>query len=265
MALRCHSEPPTLSACVGNHESAHRRGGVAVRLLIAIVVWLAAIAAAVGVSAAVSGSIHPSVDPTSITAAQPDSMFQGNNFAEALATIKNHLGANITTEQVVIYPGYVNVQAERGNSAVFAVLYAGGRWREDDGGDTTPQFGTFPLSQVSPSEPTAIATQLARYNHVPRSELRYMVAQRDPGSKGLRWLTFTIGNSQPFLYTAPSANGERGASGSPAPSKPRRAAPGHAGSVGGQQLSRALKLAGCVQAAGTDIAKIQACQARFGG
>ncbi len=264
MALRCHPEPPTFSSGVWDHESAHRRGGVAVRLLVAIVVWLAAIAAAVGVSAAVSSSIHPSVDPTSITAAQPDSMFQANNFAEALATIKNHLGANITTEQVVIYPGYVNVQAERGNSAVFAVLYVGGRWREDDGGDATPQFGTFPLSQVRPTEPTAIATQLARYNHVPASELRYMVAQRDPGSKGLRWLTFTFGNSQPFLYTASIANGKRGATGSPAPSTPTSAVPRQAGS-GGQQLSRALKLAGCVQAAGADVAKIQACQARYGG
>ncbi len=233
------------------------------RLLVAIIVWLGAIAAAVAVSVAVSSSIHPSVNPTSITAAQPVSMFQGNNFAQALATIKKHLGANVTTEQVVIYPGYVNVQAERGNSAVFAVLYVGGRWREDDGGDTTPQFGTFPLSQLNPSEPTAIVTQLARYNHVPASELRYMVAQRDLGSKDLRWLTFSFGNSQPFLYTASTATGEGGATGSAVPSRPTSRSPGHAGSAGGPQLSRALKLAGCVQAAGTDAAKIQACQAKY--
>ena len=237
------------------------------RLLAAIVVWLAAIAAAAGISAAVSGTIHPSVDPTSITAAQPDSMFQGNNFAKAMATIKNHLGGNITTEQVVVYPGYVNVQAERGNSAVFAVLYAGGRWREDDGGDATPQFGTFPLSQVNPSEPTAIVAQLARYNHVPASELRYMVAQPDPGSKELRWLIFTFGNSQPFIYTASTVNGQHGAAGSRAPSAPTPAAPTRAGSAqpGQQQLSKALELAACVQASGTDVAKIQACQAKYGG
>ena len=236
------------------------------RLLVAIVVWLAAIAAAVGVSSAVSSSIHPSVDPTSITAAQPDSMFEGNNFAKALATIKNHLGAHITTEQVVIYPGYVNVQAERGNSAVFAVLYAGGRWREDDGGDATPQFGTFPLSRVNPREPTALVAQLARYNHVPASKLRYMVAQHNPGSKDLRWLIYTLGDSQAFIYTAPTASGQGGASKSPESAQPP-AASQHAGTAhsGQQQLSRALKLAGCVQAAGTDVAKIQECQAKYGG
>jgi hypothetical protein len=76
-------------------------------------------------------------------------MLQGDNFAKALAPIKNLLGANITTEDAVIYPGHVNVDAERRNSAVFAVLYAGGHRREDDGGDATPQFGTFPLSRVN--------------------------------------------------------------------------------------------------------------------
>lgn len=236
------------------------------RLLIAIVVWLAAIAAAVFVSSAVSSSIHPTVDPTSITAAQRDSMFQGNNFVNALATIKNHLGRNITTEQVVIYPGYVNVEAERGNSGVFAVLYAGGRWREDDSGDATPQFGTFPLSRLNPSEPSALVTQLARYNHVPASELRYMVAQPVQGSDDLHWLIFTFGNSEPFTYTASPANSQAGATRSPTPNAPTSTAHHHGSARPGQQpASRALKLVGCVQAAGTDVAKIEACQAKYGG
>jgi hypothetical protein len=239
---------------------------VAVRLLVAIVVWLAAIAAAVVVSTAVSSNIHPSVDPTSITAAQPDSMFQGDNFVKALATIKQHLGANITTEDVVIYPGYVNVDAERGNRDVFAVLYAGGRWREDDGGDATPQLGTFPLSRVHPSEPMAIVKQLARYNHVPASELRYMVAQPVQGSKDLQWLTYTFGNSEPFTYTA-SGNEEGGSTGSPAASAPPRVVRKHAHSArpGQPELGGAEKLIGCVQAAGGDVAKIEACQAKYGG
>ena len=83
------------------------------RVVVAIVVWIAAIAAAAGVSTAVSNSIHPTIDATSVTAPQRQSMFQGDNFVKAWATIKSHLGANITTEQVVVYPGYVNVQAER--------------------------------------------------------------------------------------------------------------------------------------------------------
>jgi hypothetical protein len=238
-----------------------------VRLLVAIVVWLAAIAAAVVVSGAVSSSIHPSVDPTTIKAAQPDSMFQGDNFVKALATIKQHLGANITTENVVIYPGYVSVDAERGNRDVFAVLYAGGRWREDDGGNATPQFGTFPLSRVHPSEPTAIVKQLARYNHVPASELRYMVAQPVQGSKDLQWLTYTFGNSQPFTYTASAANAGGASNGSAAGSAPPGVVRKHAHSArpGQAQLSGAEKLIGCVQAAAGDVAKIEACQTKYGG
>jgi len=241
-----------------------------VRVVVAIVVWIAAIAAAAGVSTAVSNSIHPTIDATSVTAPQRQSMFQGDNFVKAWATIKSHLGANITTEQVVVYPGYVNVQAERGNSGVFAVLYVGGKWREDNGGDATPQFGTFPLSQVDPNEPRALVRQLATYNHVPASELRYMIAKPDPISKQLEWLIFTNGNSNPFTYspsTGSAKGGASGSNGSSSASAPTPSSSTHAGSVqpGASQLNKQLQLATCVAAAGTDVTKIQACQAKYGG
>jgi hypothetical protein len=237
-----------------------------VRLLVAIVIWLAAIAGAAGVSSAVSNSIHPSVDATSITAAQPGSMFEADNFAKALTTIKGRLGANITTQQVVIYPGYVSVEADRGSSSVFAVLYAGGRWREDVSDGAASQSATFPLSQVSPSDPRALVAKLAQSSHVPASSLRYMVAQPDSASKGLRWVIYTSASSQPYIYT--EANGHTEATsvpGAPAPTVPDPTAPTAPAQSGQQQLDKALKLAGCVQRAGTDIAKIQACQTKYGG
>jgi hypothetical protein len=212
--------------------------GVAVAFLIA-----ASINSAIGTTT--------TIDPTSITSTSPKSMFHTTNLRAALATLERRVGGGTRTSEFVIYPGYVNVIGQRGSSEVWAVLYVGGRYREDDSGTANTSQPTFPLSQVDVTEPAALTQQLATYNHVTQSQVRYMVLTTDPTSNKAKWLVYTPTGS-PFTYT-PSGGG---ASATAATST--AAAPTITGASSGA-ARKAQSLANCVAKAGTDQAKILAC------
>src|SRR5439155_821341 len=70
-------------------------GGRPVRLLIAIVVWIGAVAGAAGVSSVVAGSIHndstSSADVSLIKGGDASSMFRTANFSRALTAARSSL------------------------------------------------------------------------------------------------------------------------------------------------------------------------------
>jgi hypothetical protein len=225
-------------------------GGVAVAFLIA-----GAITSAIGPTG--NNAAARSFDPTSITATDSRSMFHTANLRSALANFERRLGGGTQTSEFVIYPGYVNVIGRRGSNQVWSVLYVGGRYREDDSGNANASQPTFPLSQVDVTQPAALAQQLATYNHVPQSQLRYMVLTTDPASTKPRWLIYTPSGS-PFTYTPSAGNVKSsGTSGTTIPSVT-------AATTGGTSatLTKAQSLANCITKAGSDPAKILACTGR---
>ncbi len=228
-------------------------GGVAVAFLIA-----SAINGAIGPTT--TSSTTRSFDPTSITATNPKSMFKTTNLRAALTNLVGRLGAGTQTSEFVIYPGYVNVIGQRGSNQVWAVLYVGGLYRQDNSGTANTAQPTFPLSQVDVTEPAALAQQLATYNHVAESQLRYMVLTTDPTSNKPKWLIYTrTGN--PFTYT-PSSGGAAATGGTSSGGAAKTGGTSSGGATGGSSsgaISKAESLANCVAKAGTNTAKILAC------
>jgi hypothetical protein len=223
-------------------------GGVAVAFLIA-----GAINSSIGPTGA-TGTAR-ALDPTSITAADSRSMFHTTNLRSAVASLESRLGSGTQTSEFVIYPGYVNVIGQRGSNQVWAVLYVGGRYREDNSGNANTSQATFPLSGVDVTQPAALAQQLATYNHIGESQLRYMVLMTDPVSNKPKWLIYTrTGN--PFKYTQTGGSAKSTASSGTATSG-GASAPAAGSSAG--SLSKAQALANCVAKAGSDTAKILAC------
>ncbi len=196
------------------------------RLLIALLVWAAAVVAAVEVSSAVAGSIHPSpktaavgsggtgassssngssgssdssgaasVDPSSVKSTDSVSMFRQANFSRALGAARKQLGSNAKVDNFVIYPGYLSITAVKGNSATELYIDVNGRVISSSGGSPGLE-GVFPLSKVSPAAPPALVKRIASLAHVPGSQLHYMVAEVDPVAHTFRWLVYAVPSSK---------------------------------------------------------------------
>src|ERR1700685_2385083 len=106
------------------------------RLLIALVVWIAAVAGAVAGSSVVADSIHNKpvgttagagsasesggapFDASSVKSTDPRSLFRTANFSRALAAARAHLGAGAQLENVALYPGYLDLTAVKAGSEI---------------------------------------------------------------------------------------------------------------------------------------------------
>jgi hypothetical protein len=168
-------------------------------------------------------------------------LFHTANLRSALTNLEGRLGAGTRTSEFVIYPGYVNVIGQRGSSQVWAVLYVGGGYRQDDSGTANTSQPTFPLSQVDVTQPAALAKQLATYNHVAESQLRYMVLTVDPISNKPKWLIYTP-SGNPFTYTPNGGNPKPSGTSGTAPSSGGGGYDRRDGERGSQQGSVARQL-----------------------
>jgi hypothetical protein len=202
------------------------------RLLIALVVWAAAIAGAAAVSSAVSGSIHntpagtssfssttgggvsiggsggSAVDPSSIKAADKLSLFAAANFDRALARARTALGPGAQVDNFVVYPGYMSIIAVKGGQEIDFYVDANGRVIQDQTGGSPGGTTLFRLSQITPGASAVMAQHIAAAAHVPLSQLHYLVV--DPDSEAtnkLEWLVYAVPSSSAEYFKASSPKG----------------------------------------------------------
>lgn len=196
------------------------------RLLIALVVWAAAIAGAAAVSNVVADGIHSppagssstgsssssggssAPDPGSIKSTDGDSLFRTANFTRALAHVRAAVGNQAGVDNFVVYPGYLSVTAVKGDSEVDLYVDAAGRVEQTATGGSPGGSSLFRLGQIKADVPAALARRIARSGHVPESQLHYIVVESDsPSSKGLQWFVYTIHGSRVDYFKAPGATG----------------------------------------------------------
>ncbi len=205
------------------------------RLVIAIVVWAAAIVGAAAVSTAVSHSIHTNTtaassggsfsssspssgssssppsgssgpDPSSIKAADTLSLFRAANFNRVLAKARAALGPNAKVSNFVVYPGYLAITAVKGGSEVNFYADANGRVENTTGGSPGGS-AVFPLSQIAPGSAAAIAHHIATAAHTPQSQLHYLVVDPDPETGKTEWLVYGIDSSRVEYFKASRPTG----------------------------------------------------------
>jgi hypothetical protein len=211
------------------------------RLLIALVVWIAAAAGAAELSVAVAHSIHTppagaatgaggsgtggggggggggaststggsggaAFDASSVKPTDSRSLFRTANFARALALIREHLGAGAKLDNVALYPGYLAVTAVRRGTEVDVYLAADGNYTQSSGGDPGDS-PLFSLSRVKTDVPAALAQRIAGPGHVPQSQLNYMVVEVDPIVHQLRWLVYPRQGNRVEYFQASGASG----------------------------------------------------------
>jgi hypothetical protein len=208
-----------------------------VRLLIAFVVWAAAVVGAVAVSSVVADGIHNrpagsasspgvgsgsstagssfsgggsgSADPSSIRAADRASLFRTANFSNALAKARAALGAGAKIDNFALYPGYLSVTLVKGGGEVNFYADANGRVEQTATGGSPGGRALFPLSRIGAGVPAAVAHRISSAAHVPTSQLHYMVIEVDPVSgHGIAWLVYPLRGNRVEYFKTPGATGQ---------------------------------------------------------
>jgi hypothetical protein len=201
------------------------------RLLIALVAWIAAISASVAISTAVANSIHssssstagsgagpistttttstptpPAFNAASVKPTDPDSLFIGSNFSRILAIAKQHLGARANIETARLTPGDLELTAVAKNSDQSAVVVgANGSYVSTRTGPLVGSAQVYYLSQLGANTPATLARRIAAGAHVPISHLRYMLVATDPAQQQFFWRVYA---TNPGIYfQAGSATG----------------------------------------------------------
>jgi hypothetical protein len=164
------------------------------RIVIALIVWAAAIAGAAELSAVVARNVHTqqaaaSIDASKVTATDALSMFRTANFQKALATAQKHLGAGAQLNRLVLYPGYLDLTAVRGGSELDVYVNVAGTYDLTTGGTPGDEV-LFPLSKVKASDPAALALRIDVRAHLPQSYLNYMIAEVDSETHHFHWLIY---------------------------------------------------------------------------
>jgi hypothetical protein len=199
------------------------------RLLIALLVWAAAIAGAAVVSNVVADGIHNrpagsasagagsgssgggsgAQDPSSIKSTDQASLFRTANFTRALASVRASVGADAPIDNFVVYPGYMSVTAVKGDTEVNVYVAAGGEVERTTAGGSPGGGSLFRLGQIKAGVPAALASRIGLAAHVPESQLHYIVVETDSASgKRLQWLVYTVHGSRVDYFKAPGATGQ---------------------------------------------------------
>lgn len=181
------------------------------RILIALVVWIGAVAGAAEVSTVVAHSIHNqpggSSQSTSLKAVDSGSFFRAPNLERALATIRSRLGANVQLNNVALYPGYLAVTALKGGGESDVVVYSDGRYVQTDTNGSPGSEPHFSLARIKASAPEAIARRIAKSGHVPESQLNYMVLEVDSSTHKFQWLVYPVRSSRVEYFQVPEGTG----------------------------------------------------------
>jgi hypothetical protein len=178
------------------------------RLVIALVVWVAAIAAAAELSSVVAKSAGKdaaaaSFDASAVKATDARSLFVAANLDKALSTVSRHFGAGARIDRLVVYPGYLDTTVVTPSGETDVYVNAAGKYEPTSTPATPGTDPLIPLSRIKPGDPAALAQRIATGAHVPTSALHYMIADTDPVTHRFEWLIYTVpGTGVDYFHAA---------------------------------------------------------------
>lgn len=191
------------------------------RLLIALLAWIGAVVGAAALSSAVASSIHHGgapagsssgsggapVDPSSVKATDPVSLFRSANFTRGLGAARAQLGTGARLDMLALYPGYLDITAVKAGTEVNLYIAANNRYTQTNTGGNPASSPLFSFSQVQSDTPAALAQRIATAGHVPESQLNYMVVQVNPTDHHLRWLVYPRHGNRVEYFQGSGATG----------------------------------------------------------
>ena len=224
---------------------------------------LGLIGAAVGLFVGVRGMItaHEAVSSVNRKGGDAESLFHADRLDSALDKVRAKVGQDGKLLELNVYPGYLMVEAATGSNddgQAFRVQGNGAvtkvRFNPDGGllGDSA-----IALSKLDGKTVEGLATAVAGKEHATLDDVSHIIAMTQPDSGKAGWSVYL--NNSKYWRAALDGSGlsnpaedvgkaVKAVSAVDAAAKPAAGAP-----------TSADDLAACMQAAGTSIAKIQAC------
>jgi hypothetical protein len=182
------------------------------RLLIALVVWVVAVAGAAELSSVVAHNVHTeaaaaSVDVAHLGSTSSQSLFRAANLEKALATVRKHFGPKARLDNFVIYPGYLSAEVVTATGEVDLYISATGTYHPTATSATPAPGPLLSLSQVKAAAPAALAERIATAGHVPKVALNYMIAELDSTNHRFHWLIYVKKGYGADYFQASGATG----------------------------------------------------------
>lgn len=166
------------------------------RIVIALLVWVAAIAGAAELSSAVASSIHHHrtattataagsagaatttaaavpFDPASVHAADRRSLLRTPNLARALATARRHLGPSVRISDAALYPGYLSLIVLVRGQQTSATVDAVGGWHATSAGAASGS-ATFGAAALRPAIISTLLGRIESGAHVSLAAIGYV-------------------------------------------------------------------------------------------
>jgi hypothetical protein len=167
------------------------------RLLVALVVWIGALAAAAELSSVVADKAGKeqataSFDASNVAAADPVSLFHPANLDKVLAIERKHLGSEARFNSFVLYPGYVSLRQVVGGSETDLYINANGKYEILSTTGSAGDSPVFSLAHVNGAATDAIVQRIVTKAHFPLSQLHYLVLDGDPISRHVNWLIYPV-------------------------------------------------------------------------
>jgi hypothetical protein len=199
------------------------------RLLLALVVWIGAVAAAVGVSSLVAtkagkDEASASFDASSVTAADTQSLFHPANLDKVLAVERQHLGSQAKFNSLVLYPGYLSLTEVAGGNATDVYINANGKYEVLSTTSDSGSSPAFSLAHVNGASVDTLVQKIVTKAHFPLSQLHYLVLDGDPISRHVNWLVYPVRGTTVEYFEASGPHGHllqylKGSSTGPTPVK----------------------------------------------
>ena len=233
-----------------------------------LLLMLGLIGAAVGIFFGVKGALiaQDAVSEVNRKGGDADSLFRAERFDSALDKVRANVGADGDLLELTVYPGYMMVEASTGSQE------KGQAFKVQESGRVTKipltltgpgrlADNVFPLSKLHGETIEQLAGDVAAKEHATLDDVSHIIAtiQPDSGDAGLNvylknsryWRAALDGSglSNPDQAARKAIDDAEAAIDSA--TKATKATSGPA--------KRAGDLAACVQAAGTDVEKLQAC------
>jgi hypothetical protein len=188
------------------------------KLLIALVVWIAALAGAAELSSTVAAKYKSSkssavsagssggspgaapFDPSSVKAADRLSLFKPANLGKALKIAHAHFPRDSQLNDATIYPGYLVLTFVRAGNNREVLIDANGAYNGATSAGSSGQ-PSFSIKQLNAGTPSKLVKEIAASAHVRESGLNYMILSANSGS-GLKWLIYPIRTGAVQYYQA---------------------------------------------------------------
>lgn len=177
------------------------------RLLIALIVWVAASVSAVALSSSVAHTVHneqvtaakkpiavskptPAFAPASIKPTDPRSLFVGPNFEHVLALVRRHVGARADVETMEVFPGQLELTVRTSSAEVSVIARADGEYLSSSDSNASGSTQVFSLSQIHADVPTALVRRIAAHAHVPVASQKFIGVRIDAIQHLFHWYVY---------------------------------------------------------------------------